>query len=297
MVHPDPLTVIAPAVTLLAGRVAILLHHSHFSPRIHRARMPVHVIGRTRNRVALVRSFVPVRVHRKICPASMVHPDPLTVIAPAITLLAGRVAILLHHPHFSPRIHRARMPVHVIGRTRNRVALVRSFVPVRVHRKICPASMVHPDPLTVIAPAITLLAGRVAILLHHPHFSPCIHRARVPVHVIGGTRNRVALIRSCVPIRVHGEIRPAAMVHPDPLTVIAPAVTLLAGRGAILLHHPHFSPRIHRAGVPLHLCGGARSRVPLIRSCLPIRVHGEIRPAAMVHPDPLTVIAPAVTLL
>jgi hypothetical protein len=53
----------------------------------------------------------------KICPATMVHPDPLTVIAPAVTLLAGRVAILLHHSHSSPRIHRARVPVHVIGRT------------------------------------------------------------------------------------------------------------------------------------------------------------------------------------
>src|SRR5712692_8777081 len=146
--------------------------------------MPVHVIGRTRNRVALVWPFVPIGLHCKICPAAMVHPDPLTVIAPAVALLAGGVAILLYHSHFSPRIHRAKMPVHVIGRTRNRVALVWPFVPIGLHCKICPAAMVHPDPPTVIVPAVALLAGGVAILLYHSHFSPRIHRARMPVHVV-----------------------------------------------------------------------------------------------------------------
>src|SRR5260370_3458227 len=105
MVHPDSLTVKTPAVSLLAGGITILLHHSHFSPRIHRARVPVHVVGRTRDRVALVRSVVSVRVHHKIGPAAMVHPDSLTVKTPAVSLLAGRITILFHHAHSCPRLN------------------------------------------------------------------------------------------------------------------------------------------------------------------------------------------------
>src|SRR5260370_23139828 len=103
MVHPDSLTVKAPAVTLLAGGIAILLHHSHFSPRIHRARVPVHVVGRTRDRLALILPRESTPLHYKIAPAAMAHTHSLTVKTPTAHLLAPGIPILLHPSHFSPR--------------------------------------------------------------------------------------------------------------------------------------------------------------------------------------------------
>ncbi len=127
--------------------------------------------------------------HFKIRPASMVDPDPVLARAPAVSARACGFAMLRHHPHVCVScFHRAAMLSHVAGTARNRlkvsVSIVASvpvvgssiMIPVTIgvalvlkdgrasHRKIRAASVIHPNPLLIRAPAVTLGASRVAAL-------------------------------------------------------------------------------------------------------------------------------------
>jgi hypothetical protein len=60
-------------------------------------------------------SVVPT-VHHEVGAATVVYPDALAVVAPAITLLAGCSAALIGHLHAAPRIDTAGMPSTIVGR-------------------------------------------------------------------------------------------------------------------------------------------------------------------------------------
>ena len=127
--------------------------------------------------------------HFKIRPASMVDPDPVLARPPAVPTGACGFAMLRDHTHVRvSSFHRAAMPSHVAGTARNRlkvsvsivasVPVVDSAIMIRVtigvalvlkdgrasHRKIRAASVIHPNPLLIRAPAVTFRASRVAAL-------------------------------------------------------------------------------------------------------------------------------------
>jgi hypothetical protein len=50
----------------------------------------------------------------KISPATVIDPNSTTVKAPASTLPAGRIAMLLYQFHPAARVGRAIVPMHVV---------------------------------------------------------------------------------------------------------------------------------------------------------------------------------------
>ena len=125
--------------------------------------------------------------HHKICTASVIHPNPALVCAPAIALGARGIAMLCDQPHLrASRFHAAVVPSHVVGVTRNRlriaivmpVPVINAAITIHVanchalilkdgispNRKIRAASVVNPNTSFIGAPAVPFVARGVAML-------------------------------------------------------------------------------------------------------------------------------------
>jgi hypothetical protein len=245
--------------------------------------------------------------YSEIGAAAMVDPDASAIVAPTVALLAPRIASLPGHLHTALRIDRAGTASTVVGRAADlaSAAIVSTIVRFieAVHDEVRTATVIYPDASLIVAPTVALLAGGSAALIGHLHAAPCIDRTGMPSTVVGRTGNGLATrVPSIVPIAsvaptVDHEIGAAAVVHPDALAVVAPAIALLTGCSAALIGHLHAAPCIHRAGVASAIVGrtgdGLATPIP---SVVPT-VHHEVGAATVVYPDALAVVAPAITLL
>src|SRR4051794_2610792 len=101
------------------------------------------------------------------------------------------------------------------------------------YSEISTAAMIDPDASLIVAPTVALLATRIASLPAHLHTAPYIRAAIVAAAIIGGAGDRLAsaIVSAVVPIvpAVHHEVGTAAVVHPDAVAVIAPAIALRTG--------------------------------------------------------------------
>jgi hypothetical protein len=127
------------------------------------------------------------------------------------------------------------------------------------YSEIGTAAMVHPDASLIVAPTVALLAPRIASLPGHLHTTPHIRGAIVASAIVGRTGDRLAsaIVSAVVPIvpTVHHEVSAATVIYPDPIAVIAPAITLRTGRSASLVGHLHAAARIDRTGMPPAIVG------------------------------------------
>ncbi len=144
---------------------------------------------------------------RKISPASTVYPDAALIVAPAVALLAGRPASLPHQSHPATGISLTILAVTVVGRAGNdvvdrtrrpdwrarsagsgRITRTRSRAVSRdSDKEVSSASAIHPYASAIVAPAIALLAGRAASLIHQAYAISCISCAVVSVAIVGST--------------------------------------------------------------------------------------------------------------
>jgi hypothetical protein len=92
----------------------MLLYQLHSTPRIRRPIVPVHIVRRARDDLSLIWASVRVGSDRKIRATAVVHPDTPTIGFPAVALLAGRVAALLHQLNSTLHIGWTIMPAAVI---------------------------------------------------------------------------------------------------------------------------------------------------------------------------------------
>jgi hypothetical protein len=266
MVHPNAPLIVTPAIALLATRITASMSDLHPAPYIRGAVVPVAIIGGAGKGLASAIAVVPASVDRKVCTATVIYPDTVRIVSPAITLLAGCSAALIGHLHAAPRIDTAGVPSTVVGRTGNGLATpVPSIVPVAavvptVHHEVGAAAMVYPDASLIVAPAIALLASRSAALIGHLHAASRIHRAGVPSTIVRRAGDDLAAIPATIPSvvpTVHHEVGAATVVYPDALAVVSPAITFLAGCSAALIGHLHAAPRIDTAGMPSTVVGRA----------------------------------------
>ena len=184
MVHPDAAPVKAPRDSLLASRIAVLPNQVHIATRVRLAVVPPAIIRRAaHNRFAAAIFPRPLELHPEVSPASMIHPDSAFVISPRIPLHASRAAGLLFQRHARSRIRRAIAPPAVIRRAGNLPPAV--GIGRAPHRKLRPATVVHPDPPVVVTPRPALLAWRAAHLLHHRYSVARIRLAKLFAPVIG----------------------------------------------------------------------------------------------------------------
>jgi len=194
----------------------------------------------------------------EVSPATVIDPNAAAIIAPAAALAAGRFAALFEQLHSASRVSRAVVPVIVIRRAGHHLALpsgvwssgVRiappgeNLIGLFFHAaaaafdcEVGPATVVHPDHLTVRAPAVSFPAGRVATLLLQPYAPARIDGAVVPPAVVGRTRDGAdaARSRASILVGINGKVGAAAAVHPDASAVKTPAIALVANRVAAFL--------------------------------------------------------------
>jgi len=98
------------------------------------------------------------------------------------------------------------------------------------------------------------------------------------------------------------KIRPASVVHPNPMLVGSPRIALLASRTAPLLHQLHSAPRIRLAVISPAVIGSTvkRLRRPTrtFRMLRPfVRLRHKLRPASMVHPHSAPIETPRDTFV
>jgi hypothetical protein len=104
------------------------------------------------------------------------------------------------------------------------------------------------------------------------------------------------------------EVRPAPVVHPNPVLVKIPRVPLLASGPASLLHQLHSAPCIHltkvlpaviRSAVQRLLRPARASRMfQMLRMFWPlVRLCHKLRPASVIHPNPAPIEPPGNALL
>jgi hypothetical protein len=103
--------------------LAALLRQTGPASRIHRAIVPVSVVGGTRDGAAalvLVPVLAPVlvSVDDEIGAAAAVYPNTAAIKSPTVALIAGGVAALFRQLHSTPRIGRTIVPPAIVGRTR-----------------------------------------------------------------------------------------------------------------------------------------------------------------------------------
>src|SRR5258708_24457003 len=116
--------------------------------------------------------------------------------------------------------------------------MLRSLV--RLRHKFRAASMVHPDPAVIEAPRISFLARRLAVLTDQVHIAARVRLAVVPPAIIRrAAHNRFAAAIFSRSLKLHSEVDPASVIHPDPPFVISPRIPLHASPAAPLLLHPH----------------------------------------------------------
>ncbi len=222
----------------------------------------------------------------EIGPASVVHPDAVTVISPSLAVDAIRVTALANQSHASAGIHVANFPVHVIrgaidGRHSATARIPATFSP---DLKIGSAAPVHPDAPLIEAPGAAIIARRAAALAHQLNSASRIRCTPILPAIIGRTVNVVAVVPSFpvaaapavisvpVPIPVSApasadlEIGSAAAVHPDAPIVVPPRLALDAGGIAFLPDHLNSAARIRRANMPAHVIGITAHHPPLRRS-------------------------------
>ena len=182
--------------------------------------------------------------------------------------------------------------------------------------------MVHPDPGTIEAPAPAADATgvRQALFDTGGATSTQINPAQSVVLVLalaseadGPGRLRPAMARVRIPTGAaptaahHHEAGATALVDPDARPVVAPGTARNAARAGQLLFDSRRSARAHvkraeSVALVIALAGEADRRIAPVRS-RPVRVaplpitraatHHELGTAAMVHPDPGTIEAPA----
>ena len=213
MIHPDATPVVAPAITLTAGRVAAPLQQLHTTSGVSLAIVPVHVVGVAGDNLVLPPAMVvaipvvvsvvvsvmvsitvpvpaaPASFDREIGPAAMIDPDAPAIRAPTVAFAAGRLAALLHQANPAPApISIAVMPVAIIGRAGDGANAARGgpTVLVGINGKICPAAAINPDSPTVKTPAVALVARRLAALLDEPNSAPRISATVMPAAVVRG---------------------------------------------------------------------------------------------------------------
>ena len=196
--------------------------------------------------------------------ASMVHPNPTLVGSPRITFLASRPAPLLHQLHAALRVHLAVIPSAIVRSAVKRLRWTAAVSPrmlrplVRLCHKLCPASMVHPDPALVETPRDALVARRFAMLPDQVHIPARVCLAIVPPAVIRRTpHNRFGSPILPRPLIFHSEVSPTSVVHPNPSLVIPPRISLLASCPAGLLLQRHTCVRVCRAVPPPSVIRGA----------------------------------------
>ena len=193
----------------------------------------------------------------KIRPASVVHPNPVIVGAPRVSLLASRPAPLLHQLHTAPRIHLAVISPAIVRsavkRLRRAIGTSRMFRPlVRLRHKLRTASMVYPDPSLVEAPRYPFVARRLAVLADQVHVPARVRFAVMPTSIIRrAAHNRFVSPAFSRPLELHPEVRPASVVDPDSTLVVAPGISLLTSGATRLLFHCHASPSIRRTIPPV----------------------------------------------
>src|SRR5467141_57949 len=167
---------------------------------------------------------------------------------------------------------------------------------VRLRHKFRAASMVHPDPAVIEAPRISFLARRLAVLPDQVHIAARVRLAVVPPAIIRrAAHNRFAAAIFSLPLKLHSEVGPASVIHPNPAFVISPRIPLHASRAAGLLFQRHARSRIRRAIAPpavIRRPGNLPPAVGLGRAS-----HCKLRPATVVHPYPAVVVTPRPALL
>src|SRR5579863_799186 len=114
-------------------------------------------------------------------------------------------------------------------------------------------------------------------------------RSLLPNRTITRPRMLVLLAASFAASRRH-KIRPASVVHPNPVLVGSPGVSFLASRPAPLLHKLHTAPHIRLTEILPTIIRSAVKRLRWPASVAAtvrplVRLRHKLRPAAMVHPN------------
>jgi hypothetical protein len=130
-----------------------------------------------------------------------------------------------------------------------------------------PSDLIRNDPAGILIVASGTIPRRnlSALLLQFV-------RARLPNRTIARPPMPVLVVMPLAASRRH-KIRPATMIHPDPVLIGSPRISFLASRTAPLLHKLHAAPRICLAKIPPPIIRSAIERL-----CRPSRTSRMFRP-------------------
>ena len=205
-IDPDAVAIVAPRAIEDAIGFAALADDEDTVTRINGTESALHVIGRAVDQGGGV--SLPVSGNAEIGTATAVDPDAALAIAPGLAFNASGLAALANHAHAEASIGRTPGAAHIIGGAVNHVGFapsaevaiaIATAVVVSVVAAIMAddngwslgayfefrtAAAIDPDSPIVVAPAATLNALGLALLVNHLNAAGGIHEANVPVHVV-----------------------------------------------------------------------------------------------------------------
>ena len=229
----------------------------------------------------------------KVRAASSINPNALVGVAPCLAFYARRTAALIDHSHAAACVRIAVVAFAVVRGARDGLNWA-ATVPITASSATAPyhevgsASAIYPDRALVIAPGLTLNAGRAAALIHHPHAAPGVCIAIVAFPVVRGTgdgltasipiasTSRITAVPAATMVAAaQPEVGAASTIHPDSLIVISPGLSLDTGRSAALIRHPDTVLSGCGAKVPFSVIGCAGNRTTVLFRDTALRVQAN----------------------
>ena len=193
----------------------------------------------------------------KIRAAPAVYPNASLVVTPGRALRTRRTTALIQQRHAPARVGVAIMPPSIIRGTSDCAAAYRrTVIPTTLtaaaNREIRAAPAVHPNAALIVAPAVTLCAGRTTALIQQRHAAARVGIAIMPPSVVRGAGDG-ASASAVIPAGTtapNDKVGTAATIYPNASLIVAPGRALRAGRTAALPDHLHAAARIDGTVIP-----------------------------------------------
>lgn len=144
------------------------------------------------------------------------------------------------------------------------------------------AAMIYPDAVVVVSPTVAEPAGRLADLPRKLYSASCVRCTVLAGAEVGGAFQsahiwgRVITVNRRLAPPCQREVGAAAVVHPNPATIVAPTITFAASRPAALSQHRRGACDVAVAIMSLAILGGAgklhRFLVTVLRTSVTIEV-------------------------
>jgi hypothetical protein len=150
------------------------------------------------------------------------------------------------------------------------------YRPLPAELKVCSAAAIHPDLGPVIAPCLTLDAGRSAALVDHSDAPAGIRAAVVSFAVVRGAGDPLAAASpASVKSPAEPEVSAAAAIDPDAISIESPGLSLDAWRSTALINHTNTVLGRYLTKMTLAIIGGTSNLASTLCGDPALRTQGH----------------------